>query len=143
MIKKLTLSLLAIIFVFLALKPVVAVDCEGEPPKDADQLRQYIDNCQSKITSLRQEQQTLKSALNLINSRINLTQAQIKSTTTQIQQLETDITSLSQVIGDLNVNLDQLTQVFISRVRELYKTRDTSPTVMLFASNYSTFQNRL
>ncbi len=140
----LLLFLFSLIFGVLITRFTYAVDCDGNVPKDPDQLRAYIDTCQSKINSLRTEQQTLKAALNLINSRINLTQAQIKSTTTQIEQLQKDVGSLSIVINDLDKELDQLVTVFVTRVQESYKTRNTNVLTLFFSSkNYTMFQNRL
>lgn len=145
--KKIILLFAFLIFTIIINLPVVAVECEGDPPSGADkvnELQEYQKKCESKISSLQSEQKTLSSAINLLSSKVKLTQAQVQSTTAQIQQLETEISSLSEVITDLNVNLDQLTTVFVSRVRELYKTRDTNPMILLFASDsYSTFQNRL
>ncbi len=144
MTKKILFIILLRFLILLSPPRAYAVDCSGEPPKEAGQLRQYIDSCQNKINSLRQEQQTLKAALNLITSKINLTQAQIQNTTTQIAQLETEINSLSTVITDLNGQLDKLVQVFVTRVKESYKTRDTNPLLIFFSSgSYSTFQTRL
>lgn len=123
---------------------VIALECGDAVPTNSTDLRTYIDNCQSKIGSLRQEQTSLKATLSLLTSKINLTQAQIRSTNLQIADLEKEISTLSTVITDLNVELDNLSAVYISRVREAYKRRTTNPLILFFASeSFTTFQNRL
>lgn len=137
-------SLIFLALVFLAL-PSRAIECEGDPPSgDVDQLLEYQSKCEAQISSLQSQQKTLKSAITLLNSQINLTQAQIQTTNAQIDQLEKDISTLGNVITDLNQNLDELTTIFLSRVRESYKDKETDPLVLFLASDdYKTFQNKV
>ncbi len=139
----LCLSLFLSLFVLVS-HLATAIDCAGDPPSSEGDLNEYIKTCQAKIVDLRSQQATLKSALDLLTSKINLTQAQIKDTNIQIANLEKDIGTLTTVIADLNVELGKLTSVFVARVRESYKDRDTSPLILFFATkDYNTFQSRL
>lgn len=143
--KRIFILLLILVLSLLAFTPTSAIECEGDPPKgDVNALQEYQQKCEQKITDLQGQQKTLNSTINLLNSKIKLTQAQIQSTNQQIDQLQQEIQLLSQVITDLDQKLDRLTQVFVSRVRESYKNRDTNVLVIFFSSDsYITFQNRL
>ncbi len=142
--KKLWL-LLVIVAVLISPTAVRAIECGDEiPANDPAKLGEYISKCQQKIDESKATQSTLKAAINLLNSKINLAQAQIRNTNAQIEQLEKEIEVLSGVVAGLNGELDNLVDVFVSRVRESYKTRDTNLLWMFFASDsFSTFQNRL
>jgi len=142
-----------ILLVFLVLllgfiessSPVSAIDCEGPPPSgDAGALQQYQDQCEAKISELQSQAKTLSSVISLLNSKINLTQAQIRSTNNQIEQLTEEIGALSVVIGDLNKELDTLSRVYISRVRENYKNRHVDPLITFLSLGTSTdFQSKI
>lgn len=93
------------------------------------------DACNAKITENQGTQQTLKQAISTINSKINLAQAQINQTQAQITQLEKDIEVLSGVLDTVNVSMDQLTTIYIARVRESYKRMRTDELDLLFSSN--------
>lgn len=139
------ISLAITISYLLFRSPAKAINCEGEPPKgNVEQIQEYQKSCEQKISELQGQQKTLSSAITLLNSKVKLTQAQILSTATQIEQLQVEIATLGTVIEDLNKELDKLTTVFVARVRESYKDRDTNPLILFFATkDYNTFQNRL
>jgi peptidoglycan hydrolase CwlO-like protein len=142
--KKILLVCLVIGVFWISRQPALAIDCEGSLPGNETDLQQYIDSCKSKIDQLVSQAGTLKAAIQLLNSKINLTTAQIKSTAVQIVQLEKDIQTLSGVIVDLNSTLDDLSKIYVSRLRQSYKDRTTNPLVMFFASeSFTTFQNKL
>ncbi len=143
--KKIFWGFVAVSILFLVPKLAFAVKCEGSPPQDDPvAIQNFIDACQSKIGQLQGTAKTLKAAIQLLNSKINLTTAQIRSTVAQIAQLEKDIQTLGGVIGELNVTLDDLTAIYLSRIRQTYKNRQTSSLILLFASDsFTTFQNKL
>lgn len=132
----LLLILVALLFSFSSV--AYAVDCEGDPPSGADkanEIREYIDKCQAKITSLQSEQNTLKAALTIINSRINLAQGQINQTVAQIASLEKDIEVLLGVVSSLTDSRSQLEETYQAKVREVYKNRNLRPLELLISSN--------
>ena len=134
--KKILFSLFLILFLsFSSLSVTSAIECNGNLPEDEAQLKEYISACEAKIDELRTEKQSLTAAISLLNSKINLTQAQIRNTNAQISQLTKEIGTLSVVIDDLNNELDALTRVYLSRVREAYKNRHTNNIVLSLLSN--------
>lgn len=142
--KKIIFSLLLIVYLALSHFSVTnAIDCDGNLPDEVDQLNEYIQACESKVNDLRTEKQSLTAAISLLNSKINLTQAQIRNTNVQISQLTEEIGTLSVVIDDLNNELDALTKVYLSRVREAYKNRHTNIALSLLSDSEQNFQSRL
>ena len=144
--KLLIFAIIILIFLFVKI-PASAVDCEGTPPSGSgneDQIREYIEKCQAKITSLQSEQKTLKITISVINSKINLTQGQINQTTAQIELLEKDIVTLSEVVGTLSTSQNEMETVYRAKVREFYKNRTPSPLILFLSSDsLSGFLTRL
>ncbi|QHO63412.1 C39 family peptidase [Candidatus Chazhemtobacterium aquaticus] len=142
--KKVFLSLFIVVYLALSHHSVTtAIDCDGNLPDDEAQLKEYIAACETKVSELRTEKQSLTAAISLLNSKINLTQAQIRNTNAQISQLTEEIGTLSVVIDDLNNELDALTKVYLSRVREAYKNRHTNIALSLLSDSEQNFQSRL
>lgn len=127
--------LLFIIFLVSLSAPVLAIECQGDPPKDATQLVDYINKCNQKINESQGQQATLNSAITVLNSKINLAQGQINQTQGQIDKLEQEIGLLSTLLGDLNQSLDQLSVTYAARVRESYKQRDLNLISLFFSSD--------
>lgn len=124
-----------------------AIECEGDPPigsSNVDVIREFIDKCQAKITSLENQQNTLKAAIGIINSKISLAQGQINQTTAQIESLENDINTLSQVIGSLVDSQTKLDVVYKAKVREVYKNHSPSTlTLFLSSDSFGSFISRV
>lgn len=120
----------------LSLNQVVALEC-GDPPPSGDlgALNSYIDSCNQKISESKNQQTTLKQVISNLNSKISLAQAQINQTEAQIIGLEKDITVLSGVIDTVNISMDQLAALYITRVRESYKQLRTERLGRVFASS--------
>lgn len=112
-----------------------SAQCTDSIPATAGDLNSYITDCQNKINSLKNEQQTLKAAIQTLDSKIRLTIAQITLTSKEIVQLEKDIETLSIVVSDLNIQLDKLSSIYVSRVVESYKRRDPNPLVLFATSD--------
>lgn len=134
--------LLVLSLFLLGLVPkTYARECTDTPGTDLSQQdlinfwNDVRDACNAKITENQGTQQTLKQAITTINSKINLAQAQINQTQAQITQLEKDIEVLSGVLDTVNVSMDQLTTIYIARVRESYKRMRTDELDLLFSSN--------
>lgn len=111
---------LLICFYVIKIVPVHAAVCGEDIPNDPTQITNYINDCNSKLGTLSGQKQTLASAIDYLNTQIKLTQAKILSTTTQIDSLNVEISDLSGKIESIDYSLDDLTKLFISRVRETY-----------------------
>lgn len=121
-----------------------AVECDGNPPRDTSDLKQYVDACQKKVDELEGQSQTLKAAIGALDSKIRLTAAQIKQTTAQIASLEKDVATLSTVLTDLDKTLGELSRIYLARVRESYLRRETSPiTLFLSTDSFAKFFTRV
>lgn len=124
--KKVLLPILLTAYCVLFTVRAVALEC-GEPiPEGTPEgvLKTYIDSCNQKIATSKGAQATLSSAINYLSAQIGLTQAKIASSQTQLADLERQIGDLSGKISTIDYSLDDLTRLFVSRVRASYKSRD-------------------
>ena len=134
---KYVLSLVFFILTFLIPTSALAVECEGDPPSGVDkaaEIAEYINKCSQKINDLQGQQQTLKQVISTINSKINLTQAQINQTQSQINALEKEISVLSGVLETVNDSMNQLSAIYVARVRESYRRYRTNKMDIVFSS---------
>jgi len=99
---------------------VHATVCGEDIPGDAVQISNYINDCNSKLSTLAGQKQTLASAIDYLNTQIKITQAKISSTTTQLNKLNIEITDLTGRISSIDYSLTDLTKFFIGRVRQTY-----------------------
>lgn len=104
--------------------PARAAVCGDVVPSDEGALRTYIEDCNAKLSSLSGQKQTLASAIDYLNTQIKLTQAKISSTTVQLDKLNIEIEDLSSRIESIDYSLDDITKLFISRVRQTYMRRN-------------------
>lgn len=102
-----------------------AAVCGDDVPQDEGSLKTYIADCNAKLGQLSGQKQTLASAIGYLNTQIKLTQAKITSTKTQLDRLNLEISDLSGKITSIDYSLDDLTKLFISRVRQTYMRRNT------------------
>lgn len=129
--RKILFSTFTLLFVSLFVSfSVRAAVCGEAVPQDEGSLRTYIEDCEQKIASSRGTQATLSSAINQLNSQISLTQAKINSSQLELDKLEQEISDLSGKITTIDLSLDDLTALFVSRVRSSYIYRD-HPSVTL------------
>ena len=125
--------LLASIF-YLLTSPVSTVHaavCGEDVPKDEGSLKTYIEDCNSKLGTLAGQKQTLAQAIDYLNTQIKLTQAKIAATTTQLDKLNLEISDLTGRIDSIDYSLDDITKLFISRVKETYMRRARYETAMI------------
>ena len=102
---------------------VAAIDCETFDPNNSDNkddLTQCSTYYADKLRTLSGQKQTLAQAIAYLNTQIKLTQAKISSTIVQLDKLNIEIQDLSGRIESIDYSLDDLTKLFISRVRETY-----------------------
>jgi len=100
---------------------------------DITSLGEKIEQLQEKLKELGQTKNTLKNQIAYLDSQVSLTEYQIKQTELQIQTLETEILDLSEKISVLDLNLDQISATFLTRVAQSYKLHKKTP-VLWFLS---------
>lgn len=122
---------------------VRAIDCtdqgfnECRQGNDATLCSQLSDACQQKINENIGQQKTLSSTIAYLNTRIRLAETQIIQTQIDIAALEKLINELKTRISGLELSLQRLTEVLISRIQDSYmhRTKLKDPVLLLFSSN--------
>lgn len=110
-----------------------ALECGEVIPDSTPEgvLRDYVESCNKKIADSRGAQATLAAAINYLNGQVGLAQAKIASSQKELDILESEIYELSGKIATIDYSLDDLTLLFVSRVRSSYIHRDTLPSAVL------------
>jgi peptidoglycan hydrolase CwlO-like protein len=94
-------------------------------------LETQIAEYQAKLTELAGQKQTLAQALSVLTTQIKLTETKIIATSQELKTLELEIGDLSGKITSLNYSLDDLTTLFVARVRATYKASSPFPVLMV------------
>lgn len=126
---------LLVCFYVIKIAPAHAAVCGEDIPTDPVQITNYINDCNSKLGTIAGQKQTLSSAIDYLNTQIKLTQAKIASTTTQLDKLNVEISDLSGRIESIDFSLDDLTKLFVTRVKETYMRKNSYDTVMIAQSS--------
>lgn len=105
--------------------PAHAAVCGENVPTDEGSLNTYIQDCNAKLSNLSGQKQTLASAIDYLNTQIKITQAKVYSTNTQLNKLNVEIEDLTSRIESIDYSLDDLTKLFINRVRQTYMRKNT------------------
>jgi peptidoglycan hydrolase CwlO-like protein len=116
----LALTTLALFYSLIQISPAHAITCEDPIPSGESDLIAYRDDCAAKAAQKSGQAKTLSSAIDYLNTQIKLAQAKIATTTIQLEKLNVEIQDLSGRIESIDYSLDDLTKLFISRVRETY-----------------------
>jgi len=123
------------------------VGADEDPPPDPDtekieDLLEEIEEYKDKIDDLQGEADTLSKEIENFNNQIYLTELQIQnsinkiaSTEQKIERLSGDIDKLVDRIDIIIERIEYQEDVLRERIRERYKTRETSPMMVLFGSN--------
>lgn len=114
---------------------VLAVTCDDARPTDKAQLEEYIADCTAKLNQLDGQAKTLASAISYLNTQINITQAKIGATTHELDKLNAEIVDLEGKIESIDYSLDDLTKLFVSRVRETYMRPNKYETAIIAQSS--------
>lgn len=140
-------TLLFLFFFFVMFFPAkgFAEECrETTSDMDPTTLQEISVACQAKITANKSEQNTLKQAITAINAKVNLAQAQINQTISQIKTLEKEVTVLNGVLDTVNQSMDDLSVIYLARVREGYRRSRVTPFDMIFSkSSFGDFLTKL
>jgi peptidoglycan hydrolase CwlO-like protein len=120
--KIVVISALLVSLIFVLAPRASALVCGESIPADTPLgvLNDYKKDCEQKIANSRGIQSTLSATIGYLNNQISLTQAKVASTTLELDKLNVEIQDLSGRIESIDYSLDDLTKLFISRVRETY-----------------------
>ncbi len=117
-----TLSLLRI--------PAIKVSAEDT----VNELNNKIVEYTKKLDELGKSKDTLATQIKILNSQVELTLLKITQTETSIKNLGIEINSLTKKIGELDINLNQLSTIYIQQVSQNYKLTKKYPIIELISS---------
>jgi peptidoglycan hydrolase CwlO-like protein len=123
----------------VAYHAVWAQSCGSE-----EECRKLISEYESKLTSVRQQKNTLASQIQFFDTQIYLTSLRVIDAQNKIKKTQDEIDSISGRIVGLNESLDHVTKLLINKIAESYKRRDV-PLLSIFidSNNASILTNRL
>ncbi|MEK7458562.1 MAG: peptidoglycan DD-metalloendopeptidase family protein, partial [Patescibacteria group bacterium] len=132
-----------VMFCVIAVVLVQAIECTDEgftqckQNGDTQLCNDLSTACQQKIDESVGQQKTLSSTIAYLNTRIRLAQTQITQTQIDIAALEKLINELKTRIDGLELSLQRLTEVLISRIQDSYMHRAKlkDPVLLLFTTN--------
>jgi peptidoglycan hydrolase CwlO-like protein len=112
-----------------------------DPQERVDCYSNAVEACSNQVAKLQDKAATLASEISYMDNQINLTQLRINNSTAQISATEDKIAKLGGTIEDLGTRIDKLQlsieyqrKVLSARLRERYKSLDTSPVMIVFGS---------
>lgn len=111
--------------------PVQAQSCSTK-----DDCEKTIREYESKLSTIREQKNTLSSQISYMDTQINLTTYQILNTELQIKKIESEIESLGTRIEDLDQSLNYLSEVFLQKVIESYKRKQSTMIEILLDSDH-------
>ncbi len=101
--------------------------------KTPEELTRKIEELQNKLSELAKTKNTLQNQLIYFDSQISLTEYQIKETQLEIVSLKDQIIVLSKKISVLDLDLNQISAAFLTRVSQSYKLHKKVPVLWFFA----------
>ncbi|RJR26962.1 hypothetical protein C4561_04265 [candidate division WWE3 bacterium] len=135
--------IISVTFSIPAISRIPAVWAEEDSDmEEIEDLEDKIEKYEEKINELKGKANTLANEIEYMNSQIALTELRIRNsiskiaqTTMEIEELTEDIDDLKNRITRLQEAMDYQRQVLHTRLRERYKSRETSPVVVIFGSH--------
>ena len=110
---------------------------------EQEDLNKQIDEYTQKLADLGKAKNSLVNQLKQIDYQSNLTQLKITQTERDVKTLESDIDKLTINIQNLDVDLNQLSSVFIYQIVQNYKLEKRIPKFIIFAkNNFNDFLNQ-
>lgn len=152
--KNLLWRLLVVLFVFSFLFPIKVLgitqqDCEMRAEKgeldllNEDDLKACVNFFSQSRQSRTSQRLTLESELNNLNKAILITSTNILVTTREISNLEKEIINLTSKIGQLDLSLDEISEILAKRIAETYKKGKVDfVSLFLSSQNFSDFVSR-
>lgn len=108
--------------------------------EDYKNTQEQIKVLEQKIAEARGQQQTLKGTITYLDHQIALTKVQIEQTEGELKVLGEDITILMVKIDRLDINLNEVSTLLVSRVGAAYKRGYFKPMyVFLSAGGFNEF----
>ena len=145
--KKIFFSFLFFLIAFPSLVWAITLEeCEQKLEKGELSLDQAHE-CEGLLDELYlkagEQRRTLQGEIGKFNTTIALTTTKIYQTVSQIKTLEAEIKSLLGKIGQLDLSLDQISQILLKRIAETYKKGKIEPVTLLFSSqDFADFVSR-
>lgn len=129
MTKKTILILFGLLLLVLPIRSASA-----DLSEDYENTQAQIQELEQKIAEARGQQKTLKSTIVYLDNQIALTKAQIEQTETELKALGEEITTLTVKIDRLDINLNEVSTLLISRVGAAYKRTYFKPVYVFLSS---------
>ena len=115
---------------------------EDDTSEDIEDLEDKIAKLEKKLEETKSKGKTLQREIESFNSQISLTQLRIQQSLKEIEKKEKEIARLGTDIDDLRFRIDKLIdsisvqeEIINERIRARYKTRESSPVIVLFGSD--------
>ncbi len=115
---------------------------DSKKDEEIEDLMEEIEKYEKKLSELSKQEKTLSNQIEYYDSQIKLTQLQIENTVAQIQQKERQIARIGLDIEDIKTRISRLKDsiayqnvVLNERMRERYKSSDSSPFFVLFGGD--------
>jgi len=132
MIKK-TVLLFFIAFVFIPFTPVIKAN-------ETLDLEKQIDIYIQKLNELGTSKNTLANQIQILNSQYELTLLKISQTENSIISLEKEINNLMTEISKLDIQLNELSTIYVFQIIQNYKLqKKVPPFAFLISSKLNTF----
>lgn len=142
MIKTFKIIFFLLIFfslIFIFTNKSFAQDCSNE-----SDCKKLISEYESKLSSIRQEKNTLSSQISYMDTQIILTLTKIRETELTIKKTEDEILELTDKIENFDNSLNYLSKILIQKITEGYKNKKTSVFEMVLDNkNFLTLNNQL
>ena len=123
MLKKVGIFIALLLFMlvfFNTATKVLGAECKPTDSKDANELQSIIDACNSKLSELGEQRNTLASQIEYMDTQIALTQTEIEKNQAETEQLKKEIKNLSSRITELNLTSDKVTEIVEGKIRKFY-----------------------
>lgn len=137
MLRKLTVFILISLLLGF-IQPVRAINLEDCANKsEVEKARCLTDltlELEAKIREARGQQKTLASTIAYLDNNINLARASIEKIEHELKSLEEEIATLSVKISRLDIDLDAVSKLLVSRIGSAYKRSLFKPIYMVFNS---------
>ncbi len=102
--------------------------------EERKQVQSRIDELTQKLEEVKQEKNTLSSAIKLIDNKTLLNEQQIRKTQLEIQVTQSEVLDLTERVEGLKTTLSELSVALIHRIQQQYKQHSGDAMSRLFAT---------
>lgn len=141
-LKALIVTSLLILLTLSLIVPNIVYAQDNTDEEDVEELENKIEKYEKKLEDLSKKEKSLSRDIEVMTDQVSLTElritnsvAKITKKTEEIIKLAGDITNLKERIGKLQENIDLQQKALNARLRERYKSGETSPIIILFGSD--------